>query len=103
MHTEWGKVMATLSEDVDEETPLQVRLNGAATAIGKMGLLVAVFTFIVLMIRCGAGWVPFKPYTLFRIVIRARTCFESLGGEEDLCERRCVTRSAGTNAPVNVC
>ncbi|GAQ87615.1 Calcium transporting ATPase [Klebsormidium nitens] len=51
MHTEWGKVMATLSEDVDEETPLQVRLNGAATAIGKMGLLVAVFTFIVLMIR----------------------------------------------------
>lgn len=54
MHTEWGKVMATLSEDVDEETPLQVRLNGAATAIGKMGLLVAVFTFIVLMIRCAS-------------------------------------------------
>lgn len=53
MHTEWGKVMATLNEEVDEETPLQVRLNGAATAIGKMGLLVAIFTFIVLMIRYG--------------------------------------------------
>ncbi|EFJ09492.1 hypothetical protein SELMODRAFT_129812 [Selaginella moellendorffii] len=51
MRTEWGRVMATLSEDNDEETPLQVRLNNLATIIGKVGLSVAVVCFIVCVIR----------------------------------------------------
>ncbi|GLT63139.1 hypothetical protein SLA2020_357220 [Shorea laevis] len=33
MRTEWGKLMETLSEDGDDETPLQVKLNGVATII----------------------------------------------------------------------
>ncbi|XP_062203577.1 calcium-transporting ATPase 10, plasma membrane-type [Phragmites australis] len=48
MRTQWGKLMATLSEGGDDETPLQVKLNGVATIIGKVGLFFAVITFIVL-------------------------------------------------------
>jgi Ca2+-transporting ATPase len=51
MHTEWGKVMATLAVDNDEETPLQVRLNQLSENIGKIGITVAVSVFVVLVIR----------------------------------------------------
>ncbi|CAN1343035.1 Calcium-transporting ATPase 2, plasma membrane-type [Linum perenne] len=49
MRTQWGKLMATLSEGGDDETPLQVKLNGVATIIGKLGLFFAVITFAVLV------------------------------------------------------
>ncbi|XP_047335151.1 calcium-transporting ATPase 2, plasma membrane-type-like [Impatiens glandulifera] len=49
MRTQWGKLMATLSEGGDDETPLQVKLNGVATIIGKIGLCFAVVTFAVLV------------------------------------------------------
>ncbi|KAJ1266069.1 hypothetical protein BS78_08G122800 [Paspalum vaginatum] len=48
MRTQWGKLMATLCEGGDDETPLQVKLNGVATIIGQIGLFFAVITFIVL-------------------------------------------------------
>lgn len=51
MRTEWGRLMATLSETGEDETPLQVKLNGVATIIGKIGLVFAVMTFLVLMGR----------------------------------------------------
>ncbi|KAL5810528.1 hypothetical protein ACOSQ4_027096 [Xanthoceras sorbifolium] len=51
MRTEWGKLMETLNEGGDDETPLQVKLNGVATIIGKIGLSFAVVTFLVLAIR----------------------------------------------------
>ncbi|PON72942.1 P-type ATPase [Parasponia andersonii] len=49
MRTQWGKLMATLSEGGDDETPLQVKLNGVATIIGKIGLFFALVTFAVLV------------------------------------------------------
>ncbi|KAG0481691.1 hypothetical protein HPP92_012549 [Vanilla planifolia] len=51
MRTEWGRLMETLSQGGDDETPLQVKLNGVATIIGKIGLAFATLTFIVLLIR----------------------------------------------------
>ncbi|XP_041993927.1 putative calcium-transporting ATPase 11, plasma membrane-type [Salvia splendens] len=51
MKTEWGRLMVTLSEGGDDETPLQVKLNGVATVIGKIGLVFAVLTFAVLTVR----------------------------------------------------
>ncbi|KAL2635517.1 hypothetical protein R1flu_006996 [Riccia fluitans] len=51
INTEWGQVMATISEDNGEETPLQVRLNGVATFIGQIGLSVAILVFVILFIR----------------------------------------------------
>ncbi|XAR63716.1 Calcium-transporting ATPase [Bertholletia excelsa] len=51
LNTEWGLLMASISEDNGEETPLQVRLNGVATFIGFVGLTVAVVALIVLSIR----------------------------------------------------
>jgi len=50
-NTEWGQLMANLSEDNGEETPLQVRLNGVATFIGLVGLSVAGAVLVVLWIR----------------------------------------------------
>ncbi|KAK1383195.1 Calcium-transporting ATPase [Heracleum sosnowskyi] len=49
MRTQWGKLMETLSEGGDDETPLQVKLNGVATIIGKIGLFFAIVTFAVLV------------------------------------------------------
>ncbi|KAL7604239.1 hypothetical protein Lser_V15G19991 [Lactuca serriola] len=49
MRTQWGKLMATLSEGGNDETPLQVKLNGVATIIGKIGLFFAIVTFTVLV------------------------------------------------------
>lgn len=49
MRTQWGKLMATLTEGGNDETPLQVKLNGVATIIGKIGLIFAVVTFAVLV------------------------------------------------------
>ncbi|KAJ6321014.1 hypothetical protein OIU78_016248 [Salix suchowensis] len=64
MRTQWGKLMATLSEGGDDETPLQVKLNGVATIIGKIGLFFAVVTFAVLVqglcnrkLREGTHWI----------------------------------------------
>uniref|UniRef100_A0A0D6QRY0 Calcium-transporting ATPase n=1 Tax=Araucaria cunninghamii TaxID=56994 RepID=A0A0D6QRY0_ARACU len=51
MRTGWGKLMATLTEGGEDETPLQVKLNGVATIIGKIGLAFAIVTFTVLTLR----------------------------------------------------
>ncbi|KAA8517150.1 hypothetical protein F0562_017443 [Nyssa sinensis] len=51
MRTEWGKLMETISEGEEDETPLQAKLNGVATVIGKIGLGFAVLTFVVLTVR----------------------------------------------------
>ncbi|KAL3616154.1 Calcium-transporting ATPase 2, plasma membrane-type [Castilleja foliolosa] len=57
MRTQWGKRLATLIEGGDDETPLQVKLNGVATIIGKIGLVFAVVTFAVLVQKMlGRKW-----------------------------------------------
>ncbi|KAI5409866.1 hypothetical protein KIW84_055356 [Lathyrus oleraceus] len=55
INTEWGLLMASISEDTGEETPLEVRLNGVATFIGIVGLTVAVIALIVLLARYFSG------------------------------------------------
>ncbi|RDX88043.1 Calcium-transporting ATPase 9, plasma membrane-type, partial [Mucuna pruriens] len=55
INTEWGLLMASISEDTGEETPLQVRLNGVATFIGVVGLTVALLVLAVLLGRYFSG------------------------------------------------
>ncbi|XP_031396233.1 calcium-transporting ATPase 9, plasma membrane-type-like isoform X3 [Punica granatum] len=55
INTEWGLLMASISEDTGEETPLQVRLNGVATFIGIVGLVVAFSVLAVLLARYFTG------------------------------------------------
>lgn len=55
INTEWGLLMASISEDTGEETPLQVRLNGVATFIGIVGLAVALFVLTILLARFFTG------------------------------------------------
>ncbi|WOK95006.1 calcium-transporting ATPase 8, plasma membrane-type-like [Canna indica] len=55
INTEWGLLMASISEDTGEETPLQVRLNGIATFIGIVGLSIAAVVLVVLLARYFTG------------------------------------------------
>ncbi|KAF9675091.1 hypothetical protein SADUNF_Sadunf10G0195300 [Salix dunnii] len=55
INTEWGLLMASISEDTGEETPLQVRLNGLATFIGIVGLAVAISVLVILLGRYFTG------------------------------------------------
>ncbi|KAG6724860.1 hypothetical protein I3842_02G003100 [Carya illinoinensis] len=49
MRTQWGKLMAAFSEGGDDKTPLQVKLNGVATIISKIGIFFAFVTSAVLV------------------------------------------------------
>jgi P-type Ca2+ transporter type 2C len=49
--SEWGRTMAMVQGD-SEDTPLQEALAVLAAAIGKVGLVVGVVCFIVLLVRC---------------------------------------------------
>ncbi|KAG0481616.1 hypothetical protein HPP92_012474 [Vanilla planifolia] len=51
MRTEWGRLMEILRQGGDDDTPLQMKLNGVSTIIGKICLAFATLTFIVLLIR----------------------------------------------------
>ncbi|GAY64733.1 hypothetical protein CUMW_235690 [Citrus unshiu] len=42
MSTAWGEMMSSISHELNEETPLQARLNKLTSCIGKIGLTVAV-------------------------------------------------------------
>ncbi|XP_039154923.1 calcium-transporting ATPase 10, plasma membrane-type-like [Eucalyptus grandis] len=55
INTDWGMLMASISEDTGEEIPLQVRLCGVAAAIGIVGLSVAVAVLVVLLARFFTG------------------------------------------------
>ncbi|CAK60405.1 unnamed protein product (macronuclear) [Paramecium tetraurelia] len=46
-----GQIKASLEQEEEEETPLQVKLTMIAEDIGKFGLISAVLIFFVLMIR----------------------------------------------------
>jgi Ca2+-transporting ATPase len=55
MNTAWGEMMSLICHDLDEQTPLQARLNKLTSSIGKVGLTVAVLVLAVLMIRYFTG------------------------------------------------
>ncbi|GMI79200.1 auto-inhibited Ca2+ ATPase 12 [Hibiscus trionum] len=55
MNTAWGEMMSSINRELDEETPLQARLNKLTSAIGKIGLAVAVLVLAVLLIRYFTG------------------------------------------------
>ncbi|XP_051125713.1 putative calcium-transporting ATPase 13, plasma membrane-type isoform X2 [Andrographis paniculata] len=55
MNTTWGEMMSTISRDSDEETPLQSRLNGLTSSIGKVGLAIAFAVLVVLLVRYFTG------------------------------------------------
>ena len=48
--SEWGRTKALVVDEAGD-TPLQEKLGWLATAIGKLGFIVAVICFVVLMIR----------------------------------------------------
>ncbi|XVF31147.1 hypothetical protein REPUB_Repub16aG0120600 [Reevesia pubescens] len=55
MNTAWGEMMSSINHELDEETPLQARLNKLTSFIGKIGLAVAILVLAVLLIRYFTG------------------------------------------------
>ncbi|CAL5400730.1 unnamed protein product [Camellia sinensis] len=55
MNTAWGKMMSSISRDLNEQTPLQARLNKLTSHIGKVGLAVAFLVLAIMMIRYFTG------------------------------------------------
>ncbi|CAO2841543.1 unnamed protein product [Amaranthus hypochondriacus] len=55
MNTTWGEMMSSVSRKTNEETPLQCRLNKLTSDIGKLGLAVAFFVLVVLLVRYFTG------------------------------------------------
>ncbi|KAJ6877081.1 hypothetical protein NC651_029955 [Populus alba x Populus x berolinensis] len=55
MNTAWGEMMSSISRDLDEQTPLQARLNKLTSYIGTVGLTVAILVLAVMMIRYFTG------------------------------------------------
>ncbi|WVZ26145.1 hypothetical protein V8G54_004689, partial [Vigna mungo] len=55
MNTAWGAMIGSTTRELDEETPLQVRLKKLTSAIGKVGLFVAALVLVVSMIRYFTG------------------------------------------------
>ncbi|GJM84554.1 hypothetical protein PR202_ga00237 [Eleusine coracana subsp. coracana] len=53
--TAWGEMMRTITRENTEPTPLQERLEGLTSAIGKVGVAVAVLVFAVLAARHFTG------------------------------------------------
>ena len=51
MSTAWGEMMSSISHELNEETPLQVRLNKLTSCVGKIGLTVAVLLLAAMLIR----------------------------------------------------
>ncbi|WOK91558.1 hypothetical protein Cni_G00249 [Canna indica] len=55
MDTTWGEMMSTITRETTEPTPLQERLEKLTSSIGKIGIVVAVLVFAVLMVRHFTG------------------------------------------------
>ncbi|KAM1874304.1 hypothetical protein ACFX13_008044 [Malus domestica] len=55
MNTAWGEMMSSISQDSNERTPLQARLDKLTSSIGKVGLAVALLVLVVLLIRYFTG------------------------------------------------
>ncbi|KAJ4955707.1 hypothetical protein NE237_012490 [Protea cynaroides] len=55
INTAWGEMMASISRDTEELTPLQARLNKLTSYIGKIGLAVAFIVLIVMLVRYFTG------------------------------------------------
>ncbi|KAF6158063.1 hypothetical protein GIB67_014857 [Kingdonia uniflora] len=55
MNTTWGEVMGSINRDTNEQTPLQARLDKLTSYIGKIGLTVAFFVLVVLLVRYFTG------------------------------------------------
>ncbi|OMO96363.1 Cation-transporting P-type ATPase [Corchorus olitorius] len=55
MNTAYGEMMSSINRNLDEETPLQARLNKLTSFIGKIGLAVAILVLAVLLTRYFTG------------------------------------------------
>lgn len=51
MNTAWGEMMSSIQRDLDEQTPLQARLNKLTSYVGRIGLSVAVVVLLILLVR----------------------------------------------------
>jgi P-type Ca2+ transporter type 2C len=68
VNSEWGRTLLKLTEEEEDETPLQEKLSSLAELIGKIGVIFAVLTFQFLTI----GWLIAK--SKFLNLIKKSNC-----------------------------
>jgi len=61
MNSAIGRIKKTISDNKDDETPLQKKLEKIAEDIGKFGLVCAILTLLVIILRTVIIWATKKP------------------------------------------
>ncbi|KAL0404883.1 UNVERIFIED_CONTAM: Calcium-transporting ATPase 4, plasma membrane-type [Sesamum radiatum] len=83
MRTEWGKLMETLSEGGEDETPLQVKLNGVATIIVTI-IVVAVPEGLPLAVTLSLAF-AMKKLMNDKALVRHLSACETMGSATCIC------------------
>ncbi|CAA2985903.1 calcium-transporting ATPase 13, plasma membrane-type [Olea europaea subsp. europaea] len=55
MNTIWGEMMSSISQEANEQTPLQAQLNKLTSSTGRVGLVVAFLVLVMLLVRFFIG------------------------------------------------
>ncbi|PRQ36170.1 putative calcium-transporting ATPase [Rosa chinensis] len=55
MNTNWGEKMSRISQDTIEKIPLQAHLDKLTSSMGKVGLAVAFFVLVIMLVRYFTG------------------------------------------------
>ncbi|KAK1381024.1 Calcium-transporting ATPase plasma membrane-type-like [Heracleum sosnowskyi] len=101
MRTQWGKLMATLSEGGDDETPLQVKLNGVATIIVTI-VVVAVPEGLPLAVTLSLAFAMQKMMNDKALVRHLAAC-ETMGSATTICSDKTGTLTTNRMTVVKTC
>ena len=100
MSTEIGKIASMLSEQKEELTPLQQKLNTVGNAIGIMALAICVVVFILEMIAINWNWAQFSEAFITAVALAVAAIPEGLATVVTIVLSIGVTKMSKQNAIV---
>ena len=100
MNTEIGKIASMLSEQKEELTPLQHKLNKVGNVIGIMALAICAFVFILEMIAINWDWSNFSKAFITAVALAVAAIPEGLATVVTIVLSIGVTKMSKKNAIV---
>lgn len=100
MNTEIGKIGKMLSEEKEELTPLQHKLNSVGTVIGIMALVICVLVFVLEMISINWDWSLFSEAFITAVALAVAAIPEGLATVVTIVLSIGVTKMSKKNAIV---